>query len=241
MDEEEWLTADDPASLLAFMRDEASDRKFRLFACGCCRLVWDRLTDGRSRSVVETVERRADGNASESELQLASQLAERAYGELRQYAAGRLTEARGKMRHFVTEAFEVSGAAEAAWMTASELPYIYPYPWMIDCGGGPFDGASILLSREGYDRVFRERGEVCRCVFGNPFRPAAFDPAWRSSDAMILARGIYDDRAFDRMPILADALQDAGCDSEELLNHLRAPDAPHVRGCWALDLVLGKE
>jgi hypothetical protein len=78
-------------------------------------------------------------------------------------------------------------------------------------------------------------------VFGNPFRPTAFDPAWRTSDAIALAKGIYDDRAFDRMPILADALQDAGCDSDDILNHLRDPHATHVRGCWALDLVLGKE
>jgi hypothetical protein len=52
--------------------------------------------------------------------------------------------------------------------------------------------------------------------------------------------GIYEDRAFDRMPILADALQDAGCDSDDVLNHLRDTTATHVRGCWALDLVMGK-
>jgi hypothetical protein len=58
---------------------------------------------------------------------------------------------------------------------------------------------------------------------------------------MLLAKGIYDDLAFDRMPILADALQEAGCDSDDLLNHLRDSSAAHVRGCWTLDLVLGKE
>ncbi len=58
---------------------------------------------------------------------------------------------------------------------------------------------------------------------------------------MLLASGIYAERAFDRMPILADALQDAGCDSDDILNHLRDANATHVRGCWALDLVLGKE
>jgi hypothetical protein len=58
---------------------------------------------------------------------------------------------------------------------------------------------------------------------------------------MLLAQGIYDDKAFDRMPILADALQDAGCDSDDLLNHCRDTSLTHVRGCWVLDLVLGKE
>ena len=77
-------------------------------------------------------------------------------------------------------------------------------------------------------------------VVGNPFRPVQVDPAWLTSDVVLLATGIYDDRAFDRMPILADALQDAGCDNDDILNHLRDPNATHVRGCWALDLILGK-
>ncbi|WP_439623536.1 hypothetical protein [Gemmata sp.] len=58
---------------------------------------------------------------------------------------------------------------------------------------------------------------------------------------MQLARGIYDQRTFDQLPILADALQDAGCDADAILDHFRDPTATHVRGCWALDLVLGKE
>jgi hypothetical protein len=78
-----------------------------------------------------------------------------------------------------------------------------------------------------------------RCIFGNPFRPATLDPSWRTETVVALARGIYDDRAFDRLPILADALQDAGCDNDDVLNHCR--DAyPHARGCWVVDLVLGK-
>lgn len=81
---------------------------------------------------------------------------------------------------------------------------------------------------------------LLREVFGNPFRRVKRDPAWLTSDVVALARGIYDERAFDRMPILADALQDAGCTNEGLLNHCRDPDQLHVRGCWALDLVLGK-
>jgi hypothetical protein len=71
--------------------------------------------------------------------------------------------------------------------------------------------------------------------------PLEFDAARRTGDVLLLARGIYEERAFDRMPILADALQDAGCASDDLLGHLRDPHATHVRGCWALDLVLGKE
>ncbi|MBN9122373.1 MAG: hypothetical protein J0I06_25070 [Planctomycetes bacterium] len=77
-----------------------------------------------------------------------------------------------------------------------------------------------------------------REVFGNPFRPVDVSP-WLTSDVVALARGIYDERAFDRMPILADALQDAGCDNVNVLDHCRGP-GEHVRGCWVIDLLLGK-
>jgi hypothetical protein len=81
---------------------------------------------------------------------------------------------------------------------------------------------------------------VLRDIWGNPFRPAAFDPSWRTSTAVAVAEPIDAERAFDRLPILADALQDAGCDDEQLLGHCRGP-GPHVRGCWVVDLVLGRE
>jgi hypothetical protein len=66
-----------------------------------------------------------------------------------------------------------------------------------------------------------------------------FEPAWRSPDVVALAKGIYEERAFDRLPILADALQDAGCDCDDILDHCRG-SVPHVRGCWVVDLILGK-
>jgi hypothetical protein len=83
------------------------------------------------------------------------------------------------------------------------------------------------------------QADLLREIFGNPFRPVAFDPRWRTADVVALAQAIYDDRAFDRMPILADALLDAGCDDEQVIGHCRG-DGPHVRGCWVVDLVLGK-
>ena len=72
------------------------------------------------------------------------------------------------------------------------------------------------------------------------FRRVPFQPRWRTSDVVGLAAGIYQDRAFDRMPILADALTDAGCDSAGIVDHCRA-GGPHIRGCWVLDLVMNKE
>ncbi|MBP3956589.1 hypothetical protein J8F10_15045 [Gemmata sp. G18] len=79
-----------------------------------------------------------------------------------------------------------------------------------------------------------------RDIFGNPFRPVAVESSWLTSDVRPLAEGIYQDRAFDRMPILADALQDAGCDNDDILNHCRQP-GEHVRGCWVVDMLTGRK
>lgn len=78
------------------------------------------------------------------------------------------------------------------------------------------------------------------CGLRNPFRKAKLDPAWLTSDVCALARGIYDEKAFDRMPILADALQDAGCENDDVLSHCRDAKQTHVRGCWVVDLLLEK-
>ncbi|MBY0461546.1 MAG: hypothetical protein K2V38_29875 [Gemmataceae bacterium] len=79
-----------------------------------------------------------------------------------------------------------------------------------------------------------------RCVVGNPFRPVDFRPDWRTDTAVLIAREMYESRDFGAMPILADALQDAGCDHADILAHCRGT-GPHVRGCWVVDLVLGKK
>jgi hypothetical protein len=83
------------------------------------------------------------------------------------------------------------------------------------------------------------QSQLIRCIFGNPFRPVAFAPEWRTPTAVALADAIYADRAFDRLPVLADALEEAGCDNLEVLAHCRGP-GPHARGCWVVDLILGK-
>jgi hypothetical protein len=76
-------------------------------------------------------------------------------------------------------------------------------------------------------------------IFGNPFRPVAHDLSWLTPTVVALADAIYADRAFDRMPVLADALEEAGCDHSDVLAHCRG-DGPHARVCWVVDLVLGK-
>src|SRR5436190_674337 len=97
----------------------------------------------------------------------------------------------------------------------------------------PSEAESVL-------RTWRHQPGLLRDIFGNPFRPILANPSWLTSTVVQLAEGIYADRALDRIPILADALQDAGCDNANILDHCRGP-GPHVRGCWVVDAVLGKE
>jgi hypothetical protein len=102
-------------------------------------------------------------------------------------------------------------------------------------GLGDSDEARALI-----DRIL---ADLLRDLFGPlPFRPVAVDPAWlawNGGTIPALARAVYDEHAFDRLPVLADALEEAGSASPDLLDHLRGP-GPHVRGCWAVDLILGK-
>jgi hypothetical protein len=112
--------------------------------------------------------------------------------------------------------------------------------WLAIPGIDSSEGSELLPDQERY--YFTELSvqiSLIRCVFGNPFRPVAFSPEWRTDTAISLARQMYDSREFSAMPILADALQDAGCDNDDILEHCRG-NGPHVRGCWVVDLVLGK-
>jgi hypothetical protein len=100
-------------------------------------------------------------------------------------------------------------------------------------GAELFRRGAQLLDREVAATLLRE-------IFGNPFRPVTFDPTWRTSTAVAIARGMYESRDFSAMPILADALEDAGCDNADILTHCRDEKQVHVHGCWVVDLVLGK-
>jgi hypothetical protein len=85
-----------------------------------------------------------------------------------------------------------------------------------------------------------ERPNLRLIAFNDPLRDVCLDPSWLTSTVVSLAAGIHAEQAFDRMPILADALQDAGCTNDDVLNHCRDANATHVRGCWVVDLLLGK-
>jgi hypothetical protein len=231
----DWLTCPAPLLLLEQVRGKVSDRKLRLFACGCCRLIWH-LPDQpvASHRAVEIAERYSDGLSGEEE---------RAAAERQAWDAWYPDEAddRGKMGFMAVAAF-----ANTTGRTHHDAdPQLGTWECVRDCiqtvlwiGGREDEEGRFEADR---DREFRNTvATLALCVFGNPFRPVAFSPAWRTDTAKALARRMYDARDFSAMPILADALQDAECDNDDILNHCRA-DGPHARGCWVVDCVLGRE
>ena len=214
MDDARWLACANPHPMIEAIRGRVSERKLRLFACACVAeaLPHAKLVDD-ARQVLPEIEAFADGRATRADLRRVRQ---------RLDAAMRSTPpVRETADDFVLEAFR-RAATERQFLGAVR------YVGSFVAGWGP-----VTLSPTPQADLLRE-------VVGNPFRPTAFDPRWRTADVVGLARAIYEDRAFDRMPLLADALMDAGCDSDEILSHCRSA-GPHVRGCWVVDLVLGQE
>ena len=249
MTEAEWMACENPAPMLALLKGKVSERKLRLFATGCCRRIWDLLTDPRSREAVEVAERYADERCNEEDLAraaLEALVVRRAAVALARQSDAAWAEVE-RMATEVAESVTVPLAFDAA---QTVLPLTedarvglasWERGWL-----PPWD-----QRQQEIERLREARGEqrlaqcdMLRCIFGNPIRrPPAIDPEclnWNDGTVPRIARGIYEERAFDCLPILADALLDAGCDDEELLAHLRSP-GPHVRGCWAVDLILGKE
>jgi hypothetical protein len=228
MTEKEWLACADPRPMLEFRTDAMSERKVRLFAWACCQRISHLLVLADSQTALKILEKYADGQASLEDLVAVNRVHALKFSHERLLARGAVDcatfVARGGEAPVVNLA--IGAAHNAAWAAAGIA---------IDEGRRPTQ--KQLAGKAKQDAI---HAALVRDIFGNPFRPAAFDPEWRTSDVLALARGIYEERAFDRMPILADALQDAGCDSDDILNHLRDANALHFRGCWALDLVLGK-
>ena len=135
------------------------------------------------------------------------------------------------------EAAEPTHANEMVWKYVCELYFKELYV------ADPSAQLAAAALAEGAALRVPERDLVCavlRDIFGNPFRPVAFDPAWRTEHTAGIASKMYEERDFAGMPILADALEEAGCDNADILAHCRQP-GPHVRGCWVVDLLLGKE
>lgn len=222
MTEGEWLGCTEPKNMLAFLRDNADERQLRLFAVSCCRRVWPLIADERARRAVEVAEQYADGLATDE----GREEALRAAASVRQLG--------GIAAKWAAVTIARTGAVmvvDAAGQMAACLP------------GQDYDPVCWQIESQ-------EQCKLLRDIFRNPFRPATIDPAvlaWNGGLVVRLAQTTYDERHLPagtldhgRLAILADALEEAGCTDADILGHLRGP-GPHVRGCWVVDLILGKE
>lgn len=226
MTEDEWLASGDPALMLTFLKRKGSQRKRRLFAVECCRRVWDYASDERSRNAVVVAEQFADGLANGSRLEAAQKEAKRASQQaydptawLCAFSAVKYAGDAANQYHCVVSAFEETYRQSLG----REIGLRHP----------------ILQEFRKTER--RKLADLLREIFGNPFRPLVVDPHSLTTSVASLSKAIYEDKAFERLPILADALEEGGCMCEEVLNHFRLTSGNHVKGCWALDVVLGKE
>jgi hypothetical protein len=248
MTEAEWVTSTDPAPMLQFLRGRASDRKLRLFAVACCRRVWHLIIDERSRRAIEAAEDGVDEDARLVRTTGAREEASMAVGEIARRVAGARTPAERVRVHMQTKA---AGAALAVLNQSSV--------WGIATGADlaalraaraaavATKYAARVSGRAGRPTAKTERAKQCgllRDIFGLlPFRPVTVHPdVLACNDQLVvrLAQSIYDERRWAELGILHDALLDAGCGEQEVLDHCKGP-GPHSRGCWILDVLLNKE
>ena len=223
MTEAEWLNCCDPRLMLKSLWGKASDRKLRLFAVACCRLVWHLLIDERSRVAVEAAERFSDGLLADSDREAAFSSACAALrGLYRSPDAYPETVLRLRHQHHSHKLQRASFLAAFA----------------VGAGAGDIQAHIRGVEHCLVDAVVQSR-LLCD-VFGNFFRQISFDPLLAHARVVALTQAIYGDRSFDRMPELADALEEAGCTDSEIMGHCRSV-RPHVRGCWVVDMILGIE
>lgn len=221
MNEQEWMTCADPRPMLEFVWGKASDRKFLLFRCACCRRFWNAMSEQPLlQNAVELVERHSE-----------EQLPHNKFGPPSE--ASLFQQALHKAVSFALWP-NAGDPSQVNRMACGRLSWLRVTPWNQFAGQG--EKSLALLQQESLAQA-----QLLRDIFGTlPFRPVTVSPAWQTPNVVSLAQTIYDERAFDRMPILGDALEDAGCDNAEILDHCRQP-GEHVRGCWVVDLILGKQ
>ncbi|WP_246523022.1 hypothetical protein [Gemmata palustris] len=213
MTEAEWLTCVELKPMWSALPLETCLRKSRLFMIACCRRHFHRAVDQECKEAIEVAERFADGS---EQLQTLTRLGEQIPPS-------------DQDDYGMPPPFP----AAARWITRGEFTQSKDIRFLMD-------QVTLLMQDAGGRGEQAAQATLLLDIFGNPFRPIALESEWLTSTVLALAEGIYQDRAFDRMPILADALQDAGCDSDDVLTHCRGP-GPHVRGCWVVDVLTGRK
>ncbi|MHC5539341.1 hypothetical protein ACYOEI_14075 [Singulisphaera rosea] len=217
MNEQEWMTCPEPLMLIRHVRGNVSPRKLRLFACACFRRVWNFLPEG-DRRLVEITERLVDENATLEELMAA------------------FKESPKKDGYYCLAYQNIDRVARASADRARDIAWSSVY--IVE--------KVLMFKIKKHDDEANRRREVERIaqvdlfrdLIGNPFRPLVVESAWLTSDVIALAREIYDERSFDRLPQLATALERQGCFLDDLLRHCRE-GGEHARGCWVVDGLLG--
>ena len=258
MTEAEWLACTDPRPMLRMLigsnypRVQAvetfpdcitSDRKLRLFACACYHRICHLLPDLRALVAVNVAERFADGIVSESERQRAETMVREVLNAMEQ----RWRASEGAERSCLLPTHEALALAGVALWDQPQKAAYYAYSnasiavaAIENAGATSVNPGTSYASRAAEERA---QTDLIRCIFVTlPFRPVHLAPSlltWNDATIPKIAEAIYEDRAFERLPILADALEEAGCTDTNILDHCRTP-GEHGRGCWPVDLVLGK-
>jgi hypothetical protein len=242
MTDVEWSSEPDPRKLLQFLRgatgppdtrddpqtscvylplERYNPRTMRLYAVACCRALPINVFDERSTAILTAAERFADARTNSDRSGIRA--ARRSLNEL--------------------------GRESAVYRDGWHCGYSNPSVSLLaeTCRRDVLRGLIPLTDRRlalwnrsphpgGGARCY---AELLRDIVGSPFRPVSVEPRWLTSSVLALARAMYESRDFAAMPILGDALEEAGCDSPEILAHCRG--GPHTRGCWAVDLVFATE
>jgi hypothetical protein len=261
MTEAEWLAGENVRSMLHAVRGKVSNRKLWLFVVACTRRASRFLPEEIWRLVADLGERLAEGVTPFEECRATWE----ALGKWKhRFALEHDFERASYVRDFQNtldggadrteqpwrEGSPISiqlqqalaGAGQRAFRAARWASYLSSVPLWYGDEDRP-QPETAAEQRAAQAECVRLQREALREIVGNPFRPPTLDPAWAhwNDDApRRLAQAIHDARAFDRIPLLADALEDAGCTDGDILAHCRGP-GPHVRGCWVIDLLLGKE
>jgi hypothetical protein len=233
MTEVEWFECREPQEMLDWLQvtGKLSERKARLFAVGCCRRIWSLLPDEGARAALEISERYCDGLADGVALQVAKNAAISSYDHYQD------TDESG---NFSGKESASMAVAAACWVEAD----LQEEALLVVIDNAIGLGRLSTGWRNGGQVERRRQCNSLRDSFGPlPFRDIAIDPAWLAWNEGVVAKlaaSIYEKRAFERMPILTDALEEAGCTDADILGHCRRPGL-HARGCWVIDCLLGRK
>jgi hypothetical protein len=251
--EEQWLDCQEPYVLLRHLQQHCTitrvpggRRRLRLFSCACCRHIWHLFEDERCRNAVEVAERYAVGEVRKADLQAAWREAQAVTHEHPDLHHPLVLLNQGswvdQLRKSLASAAEWSastiGAVPAAHIVAGACLIAFRAHICLQAGSIPeaWDSWHAAPNPE------PTQCDLLRDIFGNPFAPVVnIKPGWlRWNHGTVekLARTLLAERAFDQMPVLGDALEEAGCTDPRVLEHCRQ-NAPHALGCWLLDALLG--